>query len=156
MIVDRSSTKREGGYVSSYLTHFVGHGMAPEEQFALLKKILETRWLTHPPHDEQLSLGQRVYPQRLFSHNEMVVPEMICFCDIPEAHLAIHSRKYSHFGIVFDKPYLVREGGKPGFLCRDGVASPQAQAGTEESRGQEDNGLVRGVREGVARTSGPF
>lgn len=112
--------ERESGYVSRYLTHFVGKGRAEEEQFALLKTILKTQWLTHPPHENQPTLGFKFFRQRSFSKNEMAVPEMICFCDIPEEHLAIHSRKYSRFGIVFDKTYLASEGANPVFYVATG------------------------------------
>jgi hypothetical protein len=68
------------------------------------------RWLTHPPHLEQPTLAIEIHPGRGFADNDMMVPEMICFCDIPTHHLKIHTGKYSQFGIAFPKAYLIRQG----------------------------------------------
>jgi len=115
--------EHEVGYVSKYLTHFVGRGKAPAEQYEILKRILGTRWLTHPPHLDQPSLAIEVHPGRQFADNDMMVPEMICFCDIPAIHLGIHIQKYSQFGIVFPKAYLISLGANPVFYVakRSGV-----------------------------------
>jgi len=103
----------EEGYVSKYLTHFVGKGKPPDEQFALLKRILSRHWLTHPPHLEQPTLTMEIRRSNNFSENDMFMPGMICFCDIPEAHLRIHTQKYGQFGIAFPKSYLVAQGANP-------------------------------------------
>jgi len=105
--------EHEIGYVSKYLTHFVGRGKALREQYEILKKILGTRWLTHPPHLDQPSLALAVHPGRQFADNDMIVPEMICFCDIPAVHLTIHTQKYSQFGVAFPKAYLISKGANP-------------------------------------------
>ena len=49
------------------------------------------------------------------SQNEMYVPQVVCFCDIPVGDLAIHVEKYSPFGLSFAKDYIVRAGGCPVF-----------------------------------------
>jgi len=113
----------ETGYVSRYLTHFVGRGKSRNEQYELLKRILMGHWLTHPPHVEQPSLGLTIHKDRVFSDNDMFIPDMLCFCDIPEAQLGIHTRKYSQFGIAFDKAYLIatfsaRRGSSGRTACR--------------------------------------
>lgn len=112
------------GYVSNYPTHFVGKRQPPEEQFELLKKILSRRWLTHPPHIEQPTLNFEVRRSAKFSDNEMLLPAMICFCDIPEEHLRIHTTKYSQFGVAFSRAYLVGRGANPVFyVARNSTVS---------------------------------
>lgn len=49
------------------------------------------------------------------SKNEMFVPEMICFCDIPLDDLTIHTAKYGTFGLSFSKGFIVKKGGAPVF-----------------------------------------
>ena len=36
-----------------------------------------------------------------------------CFCDIPVEDLKIHVKKYSRFGLAFDKNLIVNKGGAP-------------------------------------------
>jgi hypothetical protein len=38
---------------------------------------------------------------------------MICFCDIPVEDLGIHISKYSHFGLSFQKSFLIERGANP-------------------------------------------
>ena len=103
----------EQGYVSKYLTHFVGRDKSTAEQYEILKKILIRRWLTHAPHLEQPTLNTEIHRSRAFSENDMLMPAMLCFCDVPEEHLRIHTGKYSQFGIAFEKAYLVARGANP-------------------------------------------
>jgi hypothetical protein len=100
-------------YVSKMLTHFVGKGRPLSEQYDILKKILRTGWLTHAPHRDHPSLGTAIHPDRRFTDNEMINPDMICFCDIPLASQRIHTRKYGEFGIAFPKQWLAAQGANP-------------------------------------------
>jgi len=108
---DRSGAK--AGYVSEHLTHFVGRSKPEADQYALLRRILERRWLLHSPFEERPTLGIAIYPDRLLSKNDMLVPDMICFCDIPIDHLGIHTQKYSRFGVAFPRHTLVARGASP-------------------------------------------
>jgi len=40
---------------------------------------------------------------------------MVCFCDIPINDLHIHIKKYTPFGISFDKSFLIKNGANPMF-----------------------------------------
>ncbi len=125
------------GYISNYLTHFVGKGKALEEQFELLKKILRRRWLTHRPHIEQPTLDLEVREGAKFSNNDMLLPGMICFCDIPEEHLRIHTAKYSQFGIAFPKAYLVGKGANPVFYVARNSTVPRRKKELRTGRVQK-------------------
>ena len=108
-------------YVSETFTHFVGRGLQESDQYAVLTKVLKSGWLTHDPHLDQPSLGTTAHPEKEFSGNRMLNPQMICFCDIPESALAIHTGKYSRFGVAFQREFLVRNGANPVFYI--GAAS---------------------------------
>jgi hypothetical protein len=47
------------------------------------------------------------------SRNLMIKVNKVCFSDIPEGQMDIHKWKYGHFGISFDKGFIVRKGGIP-------------------------------------------
>jgi hypothetical protein len=108
-----ASTKQR--YVSTELAHFVGRGLAAEEQYQLLIKIINEGWITHPPHNPNISGNLSVNNAAKFSANEIYSPEIVCFCDIPLADLGIHISKYSPFGLSFSKDFVVKQGGCPVF-----------------------------------------
>lgn len=39
--------------------------------------------------------------------------DCLCFCDIPDSALSIHTQKYSKFGIGFDKTFVAKQGAHP-------------------------------------------
>jgi hypothetical protein len=86
-------------YVSNVLTHWVGRGKTPEEQyFILTNRILKEKELLYgscPWHFSSKYGGVIKYNIR-----------MISFADIPFSECANHCNKYSHFGLSFDKHYL--------------------------------------------------
>lgn len=102
-------------YVSKELTHFVGQKLPAEQQYSLLVEILRSKWLTHPPHNPNISGNLTVNTKARMSKNEMYVPEVVCFCDIPVSDLDIHIEKYSPFGLSFLKSFLVGKGANPVF-----------------------------------------
>jgi hypothetical protein len=115
-------------YVSSELTHFVGGREPPDEhRYGVLVKILNSGWLTHPPHQQTL-LDRRIHinPDARLSSNELFCPNVICFCDIPLADLPIHMAKYSKFGLAFTKSFLADRGATPVFyVARDAAWLPE-------------------------------
>jgi|SRR5271166_952856 len=107
------STQR---YVSNELTHFVGRGMGENEQYdVLVNQILKPGWLTFPPHDRRPYRSTVLNLETTISDGKMIATQVICFCDIPLADLAIHMNKYSRFGIAFRRDFLVALGANPVF-----------------------------------------
>ena len=55
---------------------------------------------------------------------ELLIPTVICFCDIPSKSLNIHIQKYGRFGISIKKEHLIENGGRPvlywPFILNDG------------------------------------
>ncbi len=112
-------------YVSKELTHFVGKNLpTTEDQYSLLVKILTSGWLTHPPHNPNVSANLVVNGKARISENEMYSPQVICFSDIPAGDLDVHIGKYSRFGLSFLKSFLVRKGANPVFyIARNSTVS---------------------------------
>src|SRR5437899_1938347 len=121
-------------YVSNELTHFLGRSLRDNEQrYALLLKVFRSGTLLDPRYQDKRDWPifffdvvsrdgqerrQSYYPEPYFevrenglvAANEFVAPEMVCFCDIPTKDLAIHTSKYSQFGLAFSKAFLVGKG----------------------------------------------
>lgn len=122
-------------YVSQELTHFVGRGRTPEEQYSTLVKILQEGRLTHP-HSQPGSTGGNLWvsPTGRISDGQLYRTEVVCFCDIPVQSRRIHMNKYSEFGISFSKRFLVSKGASPVFyvastsIVKDVSGSPVPRA----------------------------
>jgi hypothetical protein len=108
-------------YISKELVHFVGRGMSSDDQFELLLKIINEGWITHPPHNPNISGNLSVNPNAAISKNEMYAPEITCFVDIPVQDLSIHMQKYSSVGISFSKNFIVDAGGAPVYYIPAGA-----------------------------------
>lgn len=104
-------------YVSHELSHFVGRGKTEEEQYDLLvNKILKSGWLTHGPHhNPSHPRGASLDLSKPISKDEIIGYQVVCFCDIPVPDLAIHTGKYSKFGLAFKKEFLIDAGASPVF-----------------------------------------
>jgi hypothetical protein len=109
----RGNMPRIQRYVSDELSHFVGRGRAPDERYALLIHILKSGWLTHPPHNPNISGNLNVNASARLSTNDMYSPQIVCFCDIPAEDLHIHTSKYSRFGFSLAKDFVAQQGGAP-------------------------------------------
>lgn len=103
-------------YISSELFHFVGRS-APsdhERNFALLKTILQSGCISHPPHElGQGSVGYRLDLSKSLARGELLVPTVTCYCDIPHPLLRPHLAKYGHFGVSFSRHLLTKVGARP-------------------------------------------
>jgi len=114
--------EQEKGYVSKYLTHFVGRSICnDEDRFELLceilhESVLKPRKLLSGRGDIQIDLTQAL------SSNELFTPEAVCFCDIPlnREQLRRHIKQYSAFGIAFEKHWLAKHGANPVFYMAEG------------------------------------
>jgi hypothetical protein len=118
-------------YISRELTHFVGRNLRnniedekqlQDAQYKILIKIIRDKYISYPPHNpRELLYGLKYRRDRnididtrnKFSNNNMIVPYMVCFCDIPIGDLSIHIRKYSRFGMSFEKSFLIERGANP-------------------------------------------
>lgn len=101
-------------YVSRELTHFIGRGNLPDEQYDIMvNKILKPGWLTFPPHDRRTDRSPGINLSKPISDGQMISSQVVCFCDIPLADLEIHRRKYSNFGISFHRDFLIGFGANP-------------------------------------------
>lgn len=103
-------------YISKELFHFFGRS-APndhERNYQLLKDVLSTGCISHPPHEVgwgtisyTLDLSKRI------AHEEMLVPTVTCYCDIPFELLEPHLSKYGSFGLSFSRHHLTSVGARP-------------------------------------------
>lgn len=104
-----------GSYISDQLTHFVGRSLADDEsRYALLREIVQTGWLK-ASHRDELGPGFVGHSNggKALSSNDAVKCTSVCLCDIPIATLKIHMKKYSSFGLAFDKRLMLRSGATP-------------------------------------------
>jgi hypothetical protein len=113
-------------YTSDELTHFVGKRCASdEERYDRLAKILREGRLRASgiPGIGEGSLARlSVTGNQRLSDETAIQGQIVCFCDIPLSSLALHMRKYSHFGVAFPKSFLVAKGANPVFyVVRDAV-----------------------------------
>ena len=102
-------------YVSSALRHFVGRSLANDnDRFDLLTKIIsegKLRANIKNPDEPSISSTWGYAGERLGEVFQKC--DCVCFCDIPDDLLGIHTRKYSKFGIAFNKTFLVKNGARP-------------------------------------------
>jgi hypothetical protein len=108
-----STTQR---YISNELTHFVGANLRKsknqsekDKQYKLLIKILREGLLYNPKAGVSLVVNLNAK----ISKNEMYLPQMVCFSDIPVEDLTLHINKFSSFGVSFNKDFIVKQGGVP-------------------------------------------
>lgn len=134
-------------YVSKELTHFVGRQLPAERQYSLLVEILRSRWLTHPPHNRNISGNLTVNTEARMSENQMYVAEVVCFCDIPVSDLDIHIVKYSPFGLSFLKSFLIEKGANPVFYVAKNstVRVPRQSSDVSELKDAHERSLVIGA-----------
>lgn len=104
-------------YISKELTHFVARQKeTTDEQYIALSEILKQGQLSHSPDKPfQAGIGVEVNHKAKMTDNDMFVPDMVCFCDIPLGDLDLHIQKYSCFGLSFKKDFIVAQGGSPVF-----------------------------------------
>lgn len=103
-------------YISAELFHFFGRS-APldhERNYKLLRTVLTSGCISHPPHD--LGWGTVAYSldiSKRLAREEMFVPTVTCYCDIPYEQLGPHISKYGSFGLSFSRHHLTKVGARP-------------------------------------------
>jgi Putative abortive phage resistance protein AbiGi, antitoxin len=116
-------------YVSDELTHFVGRDNSEQEQYELLVAIVNSGQLLSPNFQAKV---HHMNPYASLCGNQMYVPSVVCFCDIPVTSFNIHMSKYSRFGLAFKRQFLIGQGANPVlYVARDSSvptnAWPQSQ-----------------------------
>lgn len=118
----RKKMVRESGYTSRILYHFVGRKDPKdhERNYQTLLKILDSGAVCYRREDDEPceddSWGDiriTVHWDRTFLTQDLIVPTVTCFCDIPFEHLGVHTNKYGQFGLGFDREYLIYYGARP-------------------------------------------
>jgi Putative abortive phage resistance protein AbiGi, antitoxin len=108
---------RQTGYTSNVFYHFVGRHDPPNHDvnYNILLRVLDSGQISYPPHirTRENQTGYRFNWDKNLLSQELIVPTVTCYCDIPIDHLGIHTTKYGRFGIGFDKSLLVKYGARP-------------------------------------------
>lgn len=103
-------------YTSNYFYHFVGRSEpgAHEENFSRLCKILSEKEVRHRPFTPGGSTASLTVPKQvdIFSE-ELLLPTVTCFSDIPSSSLQIHVRKYGLFGLSISRAHLIEWRARP-------------------------------------------
>lgn len=108
------------GYTSEILYHFVGrtNPLDHEQNYSILHKVLTAGCVSYPPHSDTNGVGELGFILDLdksFFTQDLIVPTVTCYCEIPYKQLGIHVTKYGLFGLGFDKRFLIRHGARPVF-----------------------------------------
>jgi Putative abortive phage resistance protein AbiGi, antitoxin len=103
-------------YTSTELFHFVGRRDPSDDRanYENLLKILAASCVSHPPHDN--NWGQVSYTinwDRSLEKEELIVPTVTCYADIPFDSLSVHVAKYGKFGLSFPRDLLIPYGARP-------------------------------------------
>jgi hypothetical protein len=104
------------GYTSDELFHLVGrcHPTDHEANYDTLLKVLADGCISHPPHRPDWGTVSYVLDMNeSLTSGKLIVPTVICFCDIPLKKLGLHTRKYGMFGLSFKREFLVQYGARP-------------------------------------------
>jgi len=103
-------------YLSPELFHFVGSKspLEHERNYSVLKTILSSGCVSHPPHET--GWGKVSYALDLdkrLAREELLVPTVTCYCDIPFEDLRPHIQKFGSFGLSFSRHHLTKYGARP-------------------------------------------
>lgn len=135
-----------GAYFSEELFHFVGHTDPSdhEKNYSTLKSILQSGCISHPPHNTDWGATSITFTWDNALVSGMIVPTVVCFCDIPREHLSLHINKYGAFGLSLPKGLLARYGGRPVMYVPIRADNHRSPFGAEMLRDVEQ--VYRGFR----------
>lgn len=103
-------------YTSDELYHFVGRRAAHDHAANVekVRQILRTRCISHWPHEPGWGKVTIAFdPSKTLESGELVVPNMVCFCDIPRESLQIHTQKYGYCGVSLTRAHLLKHQARP-------------------------------------------
>ncbi|MCA1788822.1 MAG: hypothetical protein LC667_02885 [Thioalkalivibrio sp.] len=103
-------------YTSDELFHFVGRSQPTDHEtnYEVVRSILRSSCISHWPHDGSWgSIGYTIAWDRRLEDDDLIVPTVVCFADIPWCSLAIHIAKYGSFGVSFSRSLLVEHAARP-------------------------------------------
>jgi len=102
-------------YTSNLLCHFVGRTKkSDEEKFQLLINIIKGGKLIANLSDPEKPESYFQSGYECDNLGEVFGKcDCVCFCDIPNEALAIHTKKYSEFGMGFEKAFIAEQGAHP-------------------------------------------
>jgi hypothetical protein len=103
-------------YTSNELFHFVGHKRPDNDEanYETLRKLLISCCVSHYPHDNSsVTVGFELTQGFQLETEELIVPTVTCYADIPFEALHIHVKKYGKFGIALPLSLLIQHGARP-------------------------------------------
>ena len=94
----------------------MGHASPDDDcaNYEKLGKILKSNCISHPPHDCTWGGVSHVtnWDHRLETE-QLIVPWVTCYADIPVQALSIHLKKYGKFGVALPRSLLTKYGARP-------------------------------------------
>lgn len=103
-------------YTANTFAHFVGraHPHDHDANFETLGKVLTSRCVSYgPPVAGGSKTSYTIDPKKPLHTEELIVPTVTCYADIPEASFGIHVKKYGFFGVGFDRNFIIKAGARP-------------------------------------------
>lgn len=103
-------------YISNELFHFFGRSCPDEHEanYDLLKRVLGRGCISHKPHDDNWgAVSYALDLSKRLAFEELIVPTVTCFCDIPFSSLPLHMEKYGLFGLSLSRHHLIKFGARP-------------------------------------------
>lgn len=103
-------------YASDELFHFVGHSSSSDDNanFGKLREVLDSNCISHFPHDGSSGKVSHTttWDNRLETE-QLIIPSVTCYADIPFKALSIHTSKYGKFGVALPRWLLTKYGARP-------------------------------------------
>lgn len=103
-------------YASDELFHFVGHSSPSDNNanYGKLREVIESNCISHYPHDGSLGkVGHTTTWDNRLETEQLIVPSVTCYADIPFEALSIHTDKYGKFGVALPRWLLTKHGARP-------------------------------------------
>lgn len=113
---DRNGRRELPPYVSREFFHFMGRKTLHDKEatYQTLLTILEQGCISHPPHDNSWgTVGYQIDRNKSLLSEELIVPMITCYCDIPLMSLGVHMGKYGRFALSFCRDFVIAYGARP-------------------------------------------